>query len=226
MIKIDKVGKIKQIVDENKLSAIIVKTGNENVYIPEKNEFIVTKEFLKNQEEVFKECAYLCEIIMDEFDFSEITTMFKWFHSCVKLEKIIFPKVVNCHNLSDMSRCFVSTKIKSLDLSNWKFSENARVQIENLVAFNVHIKSLKLTKMNILQAHSLAYDCQNIKEIDFGNSCFTIQDNDSLFDIFFNCHKLELVDCSKMTNTGADIVKILHNQIYPQNDDLIILIPN
>lgn len=28
------------------------------------------------------------------------------------------------------------------------------------------------------------------------------------------------------TNTGADIVKILHNQIYPQNDDLIILIPN
>ena len=47
-MRLNKPEDIRKIVKNNKLSNIVIETGNENIYIPEENKFIVTKQFLSN----------------------------------------------------------------------------------------------------------------------------------------------------------------------------------
>lgn len=63
-IIIGKMENIRQIIQDKQLKTIILETGNENIYIPNENKFIVTKEFLKNKIEVFRGCESLETIVM------------------------------------------------------------------------------------------------------------------------------------------------------------------
>ena len=111
---------IKNIIKENKLEHIVIETGNENIYIPNENKFIVTKECLKNQTEVFNLCQTLKKINMSNFDFTEITTMRHWFRGCKNLQEIVFPTYANCKNLTDLTGCFSMSNIQTIDLSFMK----------------------------------------------------------------------------------------------------------
>lgn len=69
---------IKEIIKYKKLKNIIIETGNENIYIPEENKFIVTKQFLSNTTQLLH-YSQLKTVDLTKFDFSEIITMACWF---------------------------------------------------------------------------------------------------------------------------------------------------
>ena len=89
-MKLKKPENIREIVNQNKLTHIVIETGNENIYIPEKDKFIVTKQFLSNTTQLLH-YTQLKTVDLTNFDFSEITTMACWFYSCLELKEIIFP---------------------------------------------------------------------------------------------------------------------------------------
>ena len=118
---------IMQIVQDNQLKNIVIETGHETIYIPNENKFIVTKEFLKNKIEVFRGCESLETIVMEDFDFSEITTMCNWFCLCKNLEEITFPIEANCEKLKSLCHCFPETKLQNIDLSFMQLNLNIEI---------------------------------------------------------------------------------------------------
>ena len=69
---------IKSIVNQNQLTNIVIETGNENIYIPKENKFIVTKAFLYNTPNLL-DFTKLKTVNLTNFDFSTIHTMACWF---------------------------------------------------------------------------------------------------------------------------------------------------
>ena len=79
-------------IKKEKLTEVIVETGEKNKFIPEENKFIVTKELLAKTFGLFEFCKTLKKVDLSNLDFSEITSMGCWFSVCPELEEIIFPK--------------------------------------------------------------------------------------------------------------------------------------
>ena len=81
---------LKEKVNEKRLEHIVIATSDKNQFIPDKNKFIVTKDFLSNTLRLFDWCLSLQSIDFRDFDFSKISTMKEWFIGCQNLTKIIF----------------------------------------------------------------------------------------------------------------------------------------
>ena len=109
---------LKEKVNEKRLEHIVIATSDKNQFIPDKNKFIVTKDFLSNTLRLFDWCLSLQSIDFRDFDFSKISTMEGWFIGCRNLTKIIFPEKVDCPNLQNLYNCFSCSGIANLNLSN------------------------------------------------------------------------------------------------------------
>ena len=187
---------IREKIQEDKLTAVTIETGNENIYIPKEHKFIVTKGFLTDIVNVFNHCNTLRTINMENFDFSKITTMQWWFCGCCDLKEIIFPKIAYCNKLKDLRLCFGHTKLQSIDLSFMSFENNNESVHLIQTFYKSKAKKIKLPKCEIsCLAHCFSL-CYNVEEI-IAPITFDLLEDDSLFETFEQCKRLKLVDLSK-----------------------------
>ena len=141
-IKFSKPEYIRFRVLRSQLVNITIETGEENIFIPDENRFIVQKHLLANKPNLLFECATLKTVDFTKFDFSEITTMKNWFNGCVHLEDVVFPKPVFLNRLKSLKGCFANTNIKTLDLSSWHIDNNIEMELFCYGCFQ--LASLKL----------------------------------------------------------------------------------
>lgn len=113
-IKFSKPEYIRFRVLRSQLVNITIETGEENIFIPDENRFIVQKHLLANKPNLLFECATLKTVDFTKFDFSKITTIKNWFNGCRHLERIIVPE--------------------KLDLSNWHIDKIERDFLRSLLA--------------------------------------------------------------------------------------------
>lgn len=192
---------IQQIANKRQLVYLTMETGNENAFIQNENKFIVTKDFLGNSRNVFSHLNTVEVISFKNFDFSQISTMDSWFYFSENLQEIIFPNIVECPILRNLKLCFAGTKLKELDLSNWKFSTYRHIILDGLISFSLYIEYLNLPNISIQSFNKIALNARRLKNIDFNKSSFDLH-NDHLqrnfLESFFGCHKLKEINCSKM----------------------------
>ena len=227
-MRLNKTEDIREIVKNNKLSNIVIETGNENIYIPEENKFIVTKQFLSNNTQLLH-YSQVKTVDLTKFDFSEIITMACWFFGCTELEEVIFPEKVNCDKLKSLTGCFVGSNIKSLNMENWIFGKQ-EVSLERMCKNCVNLKSLILPSVNIKYIRELAQYCENLENVKFSSG---IIKNIGSFDCnysFAHCKNLQLVDLSE-SQTSIETLQYMFTSTYVNaldqaNPDCIIILPN
>ena len=212
-------------VNNKELEHIVIATGEENRFIPEENKFIVTKDFLRNTTHLLNWCFSLKSIDFTDFDFSEITTMKEWFIGCKHLTEIIFPKEVNCPNLKNLRGCFSYSGITNLDLSNWHFSNivNMGKMCENCL----NLVCLKLPQATSFSSEKLAFDCKNLKTVDFPMTLI-YQEREWLHNkMFENCENITLLNCeqAEIHHKFYDAKNTLGHSIINTSKDLIVILP-
>lgn len=215
---------IKNIIQENQLTNIIIETGKENVFIPEKNKFIVTKEFLKNQTEVFNICKTLNKINMSNFDLSEITTMKHWFRGCKNLQEIVFPTYANCKNLTNLVGCFSMSNIQTIDLS---FMNNLNMVSAFFAFESTDTKKIVLPECEVENITYCFFECQNLEEI-IAPIKIELNSENFLSSTFFNCKKLNKVDLSNGSFNTREFIKQIKDSSLRNNllEDCIIILPD
>lgn len=219
---------IKEIIKYKKLKNIIIETGNENIYIPEENKFIVTKQFLSNTTQLLH-YSQLKTVDLTKFDFSEIITMACWFFGCTELEEVFFPEKVNCDKLKSLTGCFVGSNIKSLNMENWIFGKQ-EVSLERMCQTCVNLKSLILPAVNIKYIRELAQYCENLENVKFSSGVIK---NIGSFDCnysFAHCKNLQLIDVAD-SQTSIETLQYMFtsnyvNALYKANTDCLIVLPN
>ena len=221
---------ITKIVQRECFDTLILETGEENVFIPYENKFIVTKYFLSDTSKLF---AYtqINKIDMSNFDFSEITTMEWWFAYCVNLEEIIFPPFVYCNQLTNMIETFRHTNIKHFDFRNWHFKKGVKL---NLTFSRSSCVSVKLGQMNINEARLTFGFCENLQEVDLGRFNFFNKNilsypNNSYFGYLFkDCLKLKVIDSKNFTveESTVDICEVfnLHQVLFNCNEKCVVIV--
>lgn len=216
---------ISEIVKEKKLKTIIIETGNENVYIPNEYKFIVTKKFLSEATHVFSRCFTLKKIDMENFDFSEITTMFAWFYGTLDLNTIIFPTIADCNKLIDLYSCFDTTNLQTIDLSFMEMPENNKVRFIDTFS---HSKAQKiiLPKCQIFQMNGCFKDCWNLKEV-IAPVKIDLSLEDVLFETFDTCEQVQLVDFQKGKFEVENFVNTISHPNNKNNlpDSCVVLLP-
>ena len=220
-IKLTKVEDIKTHILCNNLTNIVVETGGDNFFIPNKNKFIVTKYFLHNTNKVFSCCDKLQKIDMQNFDFSSVTSLNEWFSLCENLKEITFPTSANCQKLQTLRYCFDSTKLQIIDLS---FMETERMLDLSYSFSNSNAKKIILPKSNVLHLDNCFKSCGFLEELVAPISIYA---ND-FKNTFSYCDNLKLIDFSKV-KVGTE--KIL-NQLTNKNNnntlpaDCVVILPN
>ena len=194
---------IPTIVQNTHFDKIVLETGEENIFILEENKFIVTKDFLSDAPVLFIFASFK-ELDMTNFDFSEITTMEKWFFD-VPLGRIDFPENIYCPVLTNMKGAFVTTKLHVLDMSNWNFGD-AKVDFTGMFE-NSWIKKFTLPNATIVNFDFCCRFCLNLEEIDFNES--KLQLPDMLHkDNFAQCFALNKINCTKIKNSKEELKTI------------------
>ena len=194
---------ITQIALSQRLKKIVLETGGENIFIPSESKFIVTKDFLKDAPALFMFASFW-ELDMSNFDFSEITTMEKWFFD-VPVQKIDFPENVYCPVLTNMRRTFDTAKLEFLDMSNWHFG-NAKVDLTRMCN-NSWVEKFTLPKATISNFDFCCHYCGRLEEIDF-NEC-KLELPDRLHrNNFESCFDLKTINCTKVKNSKDELKNI------------------
>ena len=216
---------ISEIVKEKQLTNIIIETGNENVYIPNEHKFIVTKKFLSEATHVFSRCFTLKKIDMENFDFSEITTMFAWFYGTLDLSTIIFPKEADCNKLTDLYSCFDTTNLQTIDLSFMKMLENNKVRFMRTFKYSKAQKII-LPKCQILNMEGCFSECLSLEKV-VAPVNIDLSLEDVLFEMFDNCEKVQFVDFQKGKFDVEDFVNTITHPNNKNNlpDSCVIILP-
>ena len=189
---------IKNIIKENQLTNIIVETGYDNIFVKEENRFIVTPDFLFDEELVFKDCDTLHKIDMSNLDFSEITTMTEWFWGCTNLTEIVFPQMAQCKNITSLYGCFGETNINVIDLSFMNFEENLDEITFTKTFYNSKAKKVVLPKCKVEDLCNCFEKCYNLEEV-FAPIIIEEFDEYTLLETFLGCERLKLIN----TEDGA-----------------------
>ena len=223
---------LKEKVNEKRLEHIVIATSDKNQFIPDKNKFIVTKDFLSNTLRLFDWCVSLQSIDFRDFDFSKISTMEGCFIVCRNLTKIIFPEKVDCPNLQNLYNCFSCSGITNLNLSNWHFSK--KVNMTRMCWDCRNLVDLKLPQATSYSCKELALDCKNLKTIDFPMTL--IYDERKLahykewvhYRMFENCTNLTLLNCEKVKTKHDyhDTKHTFEHSVQNTPEDLIVILPN
>lgn len=215
---------IREKIQEDKLTAVTIETGNENIYIPKEHKFIVTKGFLTDIVNVFNHCNTLRTINMENFDFSEITTMSWWFSDCENLKEIIFPKHANCGKLKRLNNCFAYTNLKIIDLSFMTCNE----KIEFISTFHKS-KSTKITlpKCYVENLQRCFLGCKELKEI-IAPLHINLHIENILLSTFNDCINLKFVNFDNGNFNNTDFVNIVQDKYMSNNipDDCVIILPD
>ena len=215
---------IRDIIHKKKLVHIILETGNENIYLPNKYKFIVTKEFLINTSALFCSCNKLESINMENFDFSEIKTMKWWFIGCENLTEVIFPEFANLNNLKTLRGCFSDTAIREIDLSFMQSTDNA---IDFLGAFaKSKIQRIILPKCTIKNFEECFSQCNYLEKV-IAPININLSVEDVLWKTFKECNSLQLIDLSDGNFNIQDFVNILQDKKNSNNisEDCIVVLP-
>lgn len=222
---------IKDIVDFWETEHLMVETGGENIFFEAENKLVIKKSFLKNITKVFLKCSKLKTIDFSNFDFSEITTMQSWFSGCEQLESIIFPKNMNCKNLTNLTKTFEETGITYMDLSHWQFDTTVPVLMEYTFYCCNNLEQIILPNVIFDNITCIASDCFNLNSVIFSGGEFTeMCINDSL-DSFSNCEQIELIDMSKFKTIYLEGLKrfftsTLQGTLYGSNNEVVIILPD
>lgn len=195
---------ITSIVPNKYPSKIVLETGEENVFIPDENKFIVTKDFLSNAPKLFAFCVFT-ELDMSNFDFSEITTMEQWFFD-VPVQKIDFPENVYCPLLTNMRNTFNTTKLQVLDMSNWNFGDS-KLDLKRMLKNSTWLKKFTLPNAIISNFEFCCSCCWDLKEIDFNECEFELPDKLHRNN-FEHCFNLKTINCTKVKNTKDELKNI------------------
>lgn len=206
---------IVRIVSDYKLEKVTVETTEEdNYYDQNKNIFFVTKNFLAEKDNVFKNLEDVKIIDLRHFDFSQIKIMDSWFADCLNLETVLFPNNANFSNVKSLHAMFYRTKIKTLNMANWKFS-NAIV-LGSLVASCTDLNSLYLPDVEILSIRGIAQGCTSLKYAHLGKGTIKIKKPKTASPpyeyAFYGCKNLNTIDCSELRMSSDDIAKIFNDE--------------
>lgn len=225
-ITLSKMENIRQIVQDKQLKNIVIETGNENIYIPNENKFIVTKEFLKNKIEVLRGCESLETIFMEDFDFSEITTMEFWFLRCINLKEIIFPITANCQNLTNLYGCFSQVNMNIIDLSFMDFENNENFVNLNCAFCVTNARKIILPKCKVYRIDVCFCESKTLEEIVLPITIVSY-DKNTFMSTFKNCNTLKLINFSKGNVETQEIVKHLNNPLTNNNipEDCVVVLP-
>lgn len=181
---------IVNVINRKQLTSIIVETGDETVFYPSENRFVIEKNRISRF--LFKEAKYVKQIDLTNFDFSEITTMIGWFYKCSNLEKILLPKNVICKKLISLKGCFAGSNIKEIDLSGWTFQYP--ISLEYFTQKCLNLEYVKLPEMQMLNIDKAFEDCEKLKKVILPIN--KVKDSKTPEKLFFNCKNLRLVDLS------------------------------
>lgn len=225
-VNLQKSSEIKNIIQENQLTNIVIETGDKNVYIPNENKFIVTKGFLANVNDLFYNCLSLKQINMRNLDFGSIVSMYQWFTSCRNLQEIIFPGIADCSNLLTLYNCFADTNMREIDLSFIQcLNKNKFLDFEETF-WSAKAKKIILPKCNISSMVNCFNNCENLKEI-IAPITLNVIEEDDLFEIFFKCKKLKKIDFSEGSLDAQKIIndlskKCLNNTL---SENCVVILP-
>ena len=227
---------IKKFIENKKLTNIFIETGDKNVYIPHENKFIVTKTFLQGETLIFINCKTLETINMENFDFSEITKMDRWFAQCEKLTKIIFPRKADCRKLKSVEGIFAhTTKLQSVDLSfmeitdtfNFTFGKIENFMLWRFAFFQSQIRKVTLPICKIHNMQECFSGCVNLEEI-VAPVQFGFYQEHLFMKTFLYCKNLKLIDFSEgqinITQTIEQITKQKNQNNLPE--DCVVILPN
>ena len=160
---LNEINEIKTIIRENELTNIIIETGDENVFIPEENKFIVTKEFANDLSLFLFSCYSLKFVDMSKFDFSEVVSMNGCFFDCFNLKKVVLPENVTCSNLQSLKLCFTHNgSLEEIDFSTWKFLQVVDMDCAFLDCLN--IKKIDLPVMNTINREHTFHNCEKLNK--------------------------------------------------------------
>ena len=207
-------------IKSEKLLNVTLETGNENIYIPNENKFIVTNSFLQKRVNIFYNCDRLVTINMENFDFSKIITMGWWFYGCENLSEIIFPQYTNLPHLESLSACFAKTNLSVIDLSFMKCKDT--LNFEDAV-YQAKAKKIVLPKCKVNNFGGSFFDCPNLEEIIapvdidlYKEDVLNIYTEESLLDTFYNCNNLKIVNLSDGYFNTEDFIEQITN---PNNNN-------
>ena len=235
-IKLTDTEQLKSLIKKCQLHPIILETGNENVYIPEYHQFIVTKDLLVDETEVFSHLwdtfMFAKTIDFTNFDFSEITTMENWFEYSFNLEKVIFPEKMNMPKLKSLACIFQFCKaLKEVDLS-W-IETNSRVSC--FLAFRgcENLNNLTLPKITLKSIGSIAENAYKLQKVKLPIELM-LSEKEFAFvpdEMFKNCYNLKMIDMNeaKLVNNSdhihnlKDLLEAKKNLLNVPDDCLIIL---
>lgn len=217
---------IKNIIKENQLTNIIVETGYDNIFVKEENRFIVTPNFLFDEELVLKDCDTLHKIDMSNLDFSEITTMTEWFWGCTNLTEIVFPQIAQCENITSLYGCFGETNINVIDLSFMNFDENLDEITFTKTFYNSNAKKIILPKCKVEDLCDCFEKCYNLEEVI---APIIIDDFDeyTLLETFYGCKKLKLINVENAVFDKQEFMDELNNELNSNefSKNCVILLP-
>ena len=227
---------IKKFIENKKLTNIFIETGDKIVYIPHENKFIVTKTFLQGESNIFINCKTLETINMENFDFSEITRMDRWFAQCKNLIKVIFPRKANCGKLKNVEGIFAhSTKLQSVDLSFMEITDTFKFpfgEIENFMLWRFAFFQSKICKVTlpickINNMQECFSRCDNLEEI-VAPVQFQFSQEHLFMKTFLDCKNLKLIDFSEgqinEKQTIEQITKPTNQNNLPE--DCVVILPN
>ena len=227
---------IKQAIKRDKLQHITVETGGKNIYIPQESKFIVTKDLLVDETEVFSHLwdtfMFAKTIDFTNFDFSEITTMENWFEYSYNLEKVIFPEKMNMPKLKSLACIFQFCKaLKEVDLS-WIETNS---QVSCFLAFRgcENLSNLTFPKITLKSIGSIAENAYKLQKVKLPIELM-LSEKEFAFvpdEMFKNCYNLKMIDMNEaklVTNSDhihnlKDLLEAKKNLLNVPDDCLIIL---
>lgn len=204
------------------LRNVIIETGKENVFYPEENCFVLSKEDAKYAYNLVEGCWWLESVDFTNFDFSEINSMCGWFNGCFNLKEIIFPKNVFCKNLWNLRGCFSGNVIKKIDFSSWIFERP--VKMDGFIVKCPLLEIIKLPKMKVEEATRVISTCESLKTIE---APIELTKNATIKNLVLNCQSLKVIDVSnaKLNSTKSNKeVLMSDNNLYNIAEDCIILV--
>lgn len=212
---------IVKVINRKQLTSIFVETGDETVFYPSENRFVIEKNRISRF--LFKDAKYVKKIDLTNFDFSEIRTMVGWFYKCSNLEEIALPKNVICKKLISLKGCFSESNIQEIDLSGWTFQ--SPISMEYFTQNCLNLEYVKLPEMQILNTDKAFEGCENLNKVILPIK--TVQDSKTPEKLFFNCKNLQFVDLSnaKLSNflTTKETILTFDNLTNVPNNCVIVL---
>ena len=210
-------------IKSEKLLNVTLETGNENIYIPNENKFIVTNSFLQKRVNIFYNCDRLVTINMENFDFSKIITMGWWFYGCENLSEIIFPQYTNLPHLESLSACFAKTNLSVIDLSFMKCKDTLNFED---AFYQAKAKKIVLPKCNVNNFGGSFFDCPNLEAI-IAPVDIDLSQKDVFFETFSRCSTIKLIDFSNGNFDTENFTSIINNPINLNKlrEDCIIVLP-